>query len=305
MDDWVGLWTWLGMLVAALLVFPSCQSEAQESGTYQLPEPTEENRQRLIEWTREHMVFVNGGTFMFGDVGLPDSLSGVTFADAGKPWAGDLDARPAHMVKLTPYSIQKYEVTYAEYDLFTQLTGREPIYEIGLGTPKRSGNRPVFLSTWAEARAYCQWIGEQIGTRMDLPTEAQWEYAARSRGRSVAVATDDGLPRPGKNMIYSTRLKPIGTYPPNPLGLYNMSDNAREWTLNWYDEDWYEHQAALDSVPVDPVGPPSGTKKVTRGGFVGETPRMSRLYRRKEQDPNAAHTGFRCVANRDEPIRLE
>jgi formylglycine-generating enzyme required for sulfatase activity len=144
---------------------------------------------------------------------------------------------------------------------------------------------------------------------MDLPTEAQWEYAARSRGKNVAVATKDGMPRAGENMIESMDVQPIGTYPPNPLGLHNMSDNVREWTRNWYREDWYEKQKSRPTVPVDPTGPETGEKKVMRGGSSAvDTPRWVRLYGRVPTEPEPstevypANNGFRCVVERDEPI---
>ena len=246
------------VLVVVLLVAGGCQSEAQEEG-YQMPAPTEENLEWLREWTRKHLVYVEGGTFMMGDQGLPDSLGGGA-------WTADPDDNPAHRVRLTSYSIQRYEVTYWEYDLFTRATSRDTIFVEAYGSSLRAENKPAGVPTWQAARDYCRWVGKQIGVEMDLPTEAQWEYAARSRGKNVAVATADGMPRAGKNMIESMEVQPIETYPPNPLGIHNMSDNVREWTRNWYREDWYEKQKSRPTVPVDPTGPDSGEKKVMRGG---------------------------------------
>jgi len=282
-------------------VVPGCGSEAQEEG-YQMPEPTEENLEWVRDWTRKHLAHVEGGTFMMGDQGLPDSLGGGA-------WTSDTDDTPAHEVRLTSYSIQKYEVTYWEYDLFTRATGRDTIFAEAFGSSLRVENEPASVPTWQAARDYCRWAGKQIGVEMDLPTEAQWEYAARSRGKNVAVATKDGMPRPGENMIESMDVQPIGTYPPNPLGLHNMSDNVREWTRNWYREDWYEKQKSRPTVPVDPTGPETGEKKVMRGGSSAvDTPRWVRLYGRVPTEPEPstevypANNGFRCVVERDEPI---
>ena len=295
---------WTVIAVSMLFVAGGCQSEAQEEDGYQMPAPTEENLEWLREWTRKHLVYVEGGTFMMGDVGMPDSLGGGA-------WTSDTDDNPAHRVRLTSYSIQRYEVTYWEYDLFTRVTERDTIYQLAFGKPKRSDNRPAGVPTWQAARDYCRWVGRQIGVEMDLPTEAQWEYAARSRGKNVAVATNTGMPNPGENMMSAREnLQPIGTYPPNPLGLHNMSDNVSEWVRDWYDSEWYRQQRALDSVPLDPTGPESGKKKVQRGASVYDSPRMARLYRRMAWRPGPSESedvypsfyGFRCVAERDNPI---
>jgi formylglycine-generating enzyme required for sulfatase activity len=131
---------------------------------------------------------------------------------------------------------------------------------------------------WYQARDYCLWLAEQSGRPFALPTEAQWEYAARSRGQMMPYATDDGLLRKGKN--YSTREErrqasppnappytpyPIGKkYPPNPLGIHQMGLNGFEWVSDWYGEDYYER-----SPEHNPTGPASGKDKVRRGGSVG------------------------------------
>ena len=299
---------WTVIAISMLLLAGGCQGGAQEGEGYQMPEPTEENLEWVRDWTRKHLVYVEGGTFMMGDQGLPDSLGGGA-------WTSDTDDTPAHEVRLTSYSIQRYEVTYWEYDLYSQMTGRTVADSSGLAHLqktgeylRRKGNRPAGVPTWQAAWDYCRWAGKQIGVEMDLPTEAQWEYAARSRGKNVAVATKDGMPRPGENMIESMDVQPIGTYPPNPLGLHNMSDNVREWTRDWYREDWYKKQKSRPTVPVDPTGPESGEKKVMRGGGTPyDTERMTRLYRRMPRDPGVRDTyptayGFRCVAERDQPI---
>jgi len=263
-----------------------------------MPEPTERNREELREWMRKSLVHVEGGTFMMGDVGMPDSLGGGA-------WTSDMDTEPPHKVTLSSYSMQKYEVTYWEYDLFTNATGRDTVRNFALGSRERSAKYPVAVRKWTAARAYCRWAGKQIGVEMDLPTEAQWEYAARSRGKNVAVATNDGMPRPGKNMIESMAVHPVGTYPPNPLGLYNMSDNEREWIRDWYDKNYYE-----ESPRKNPKGPEKGQKKAVRGGHSPvDTPRWTRLYRRSGWTPGiskqAASAGFRCVAKSSEPVKVK
>jgi formylglycine-generating enzyme required for sulfatase activity len=130
--------------------------------------------------------------------------------------------------------------------------------------------------TWQQAKDYCLWLGKVSGKRIDLPTEAQWEYAARSRGKYLPFATNNGEFEPGKNIPdYATLEKytdgfgfplyPIGIYPPNPLGLYDMGLSGSEWTNDWYASDYYSKS------PVnDPRGPDSGSKKVLRGYIGGD-----------------------------------
>jgi len=289
------------LLVCSVLLIGCGKEGGGQSEGYQMPEPTEQNREELREWIRKSLVHVEGGTFMMGDVGMPDSLGGGA-------WTSDMDTEPPHKVTLSSYSMQKYEVTYWEYDLFTNATGRDTVRKVALGSLERSGNMPAEVRKWAAARAYCQWAGKQIGVEMDLPTEAQWEYAARSRGKNVAVATNDGMPRPGENMIESMDVQPIGTYPPNPLGLHNMSDNVREWIRDWYDEDYYEV-----SPRKNPAGPEEGEKKVVRGSGGGDTPQWRRLHTRfpstpgvsEDPPPFSPQHGFRCVAKSSEPVEVK
>ncbi|WP_049191966.1 formylglycine-generating enzyme family protein, partial [Serratia marcescens] len=114
----------------------------------------------------------------------------------------------------------------------------------------------------------------ESGKKIDLPTEAQWEYAARSRGQYLPFATDNGELEKGKNIPDEEQLDeytdglgipiyPIGKYPPNPLGLYDMGLSGSEWVNDWYASDYYSH-----SPVKDPKGPSNGTKKVLRG-YVG------------------------------------
>ncbi|WP_052446551.1 formylglycine-generating enzyme family protein [Geoalkalibacter ferrihydriticus] len=157
--------------------------------------------------------------------------------------------------------MSRYEITYGEHDIFTTETGREPTMQRQFGAPWRSPEYPAGVS-WQEAHDYCAWLGEQSGLPFALPTEAQWEYAARSRGKVVPFATDTGLIEPGVNYPPSTRYPfPVGNFPPNPLGFYDMSGNVQEWVADWYDPAYYSK-----SPEHNPQGPETGTEKVYRGG---------------------------------------
>jgi formylglycine-generating enzyme required for sulfatase activity len=147
---------------------------------------------------------------------------------------------------------------------------------------------------WQEAKDYCLWLGQISGHPFDLPTEAQWEYAARSRGQFFATATDDGNWDKGRNAPFSQQAEKIakmyadtsdrryvvGLFPPNPLGLYDMSYMAWEWTNDWYAEDGYEKVSARD-----PVGPASGTEKVIRSWYAGNGQILGTNIWRKSKAP--------------------
>ncbi|KAF7963965.1 hypothetical protein AWV80_03925 [Cupriavidus sp. UYMU48A] len=140
---------------------------------------------------------------------------------------------------------------------------------------------------WQQAKDYCQWLGKQTGVPFDLPTEAQWEYAARSRGQNFIWATDNGNMDKGRNMasaeqkrllrpvvrtapddptnVSRAMLFPVGVFPPNPLGLHDVNANGWEWMQDWYDANWYRV-----SPELDPKGPPTGTLRSLRGYADGD-----------------------------------
>ncbi len=159
--------------------------------------------------------------------------------------------------------------------------------------------------TWYQARDYCQWLGKQIGYPMDLPTEAQWEYAARSRGKAVAHATNNGDIEYGINYrdpVKEHNPMPVGSWPPNPLGIYDMTGNVDEWTLDLW-------RAYRDHPQIDPqfteIDPMKSEQRVTRGSGVIGGKGQIQLYRRATRKPEqtGAGIGIRCVANYPEPIK--
>ncbi|MCC4114393.1 formylglycine-generating enzyme family protein [Aromatoleum toluclasticum] len=213
------------------------------------------------------LVYVRGGSFMRGDFHVQAGLSAS--------FTPNLDDKHVKKITLSDFWIGKYKVAYAEFDVFTDATGR-----------KRTGmehegefRHPILPAGayWQEAKDYCQWLGEITGYPFDLPTEAQWEYAARSRGQFFATATDNGHLEYGRNTPHDMQVKaivteytksgwryPVGLYPSNPLGLYDMAYLAFEWVGDWYAEDAYEKAASRD-----PRGPESGEQKVMRSWYIG------------------------------------
>lgn len=257
----------------------------------------------------EDMVFVDGGTFLMGD-----SFGG-----------GDDDERPVHEVCLDPYMIGRYEVTVGEFGEFVDATGYVTTAECDSGAAVFVGKKverrrdaswnnpyyeqddrhPVVCVSWYDAVEYCNWrsrrdglepcySGEGDSVTCDfstngyrLPTEAEWEYAARSRGRQVKYAWGDSMPfiegRPAGNTRDEAAHRewdiknywigyddgyactaPVGSFAPNALGVYDIGGNVYEWCWDWYDERFYE-----TSHGENPTGATAGEMRACRdAGFA-------------------------------------
>ncbi|WP_290538830.1 SUMF1/EgtB/PvdO family nonheme iron enzyme [Alcanivorax sp.] len=254
----------------SLSLLAACGNSAQIS----------EAEQKVIDHTLESLVFVEGGTFTMGHPQVTKTVE----------------------VTLDSYSIQAYEVSYWEFDTFAEATGARKPSQRSFGKPSRQPENPAWGLTWYDAQNYCHWLGELTDLPFELPTEAQWEYAATSRGTSRAFyATDDGTLDYGRNYPGSEspwHPEPSGTYPPNPLGMYDMTGNVAEWVLDWHDKNYYE-----TSPGINPQGPETGTTKIFRGGSVVGTQRYNILYRRSPgRKPDDKQFGVRCVVNQPKVI---
>jgi formylglycine-generating enzyme required for sulfatase activity len=158
--------------------------------------------------------------------------------------------------------MSKYPVTFEQYDLFCKATGRTKPWS------RERGNLPVTQVTWYDANAFAEWMGCR------LPTEAEWEYAARAN-TTTPFYTGDCLTSDQANFNGSepyadcgkseNRKKPlpVGSFPPNAFGLYDMHGNTWVWCNDWYGE--YDIKDKLN-----PNGPETGTRKVARGGGWGD-----------------------------------
>lgn len=232
----------------------------------------------------EGMVFVKGGCFDMGDI-----FGG-----------GAYDTKPVHRVCLNDYYMDKYEVTNAEFERWKPdfERSRNAEYE---GTKVSPGDRnPVVAVTWDEAKGYCESVGKR------LPTEAEWENAARERGKNVQFGTgkdtigsdeaniDASYARGSEIRKGEWRKKtlPVGSFSPNALGLHDMCGNVEEWVADWYDENYYKQ-----SPKDNPQCTASGRYRVLRGGSwwmyaIG-------LYTTSRgNNPPGAHNeivGFRCA----------
>ena len=205
----------------------------------------------VLEKLIANMVKVEGGTFTMG-------------ATKEKGSDARLNEKPAHQVTLSDYYICKYEVTQAEWEA---VMGEKPTSdgdkwtsEYGLGD-----NYPAYYISWDDCRAFIHKLNELTGLQFKLPTEAQWEYAARggksSRGYEYSGTTDNlgTVAWYGGNSGNGTH--PVGKKLANELGLYDMSGNVYEWCSDRYGASYYS-----SSPQTDPTGPSSGSSRVLRGG---------------------------------------
>jgi formylglycine-generating enzyme required for sulfatase activity len=233
------------------------------------------------------------------------------------------DERPVHRVYVSEFFIGRYPVTQDEYARFVQATGypapsvrglplvaavgrdmtfldlAAPYVWDGGGPPANKGAHPVVLVRYDDALAYCQWLSDALDRVVRLPTEAEWEKAARGGseglrypwGNDIDPSRCNLLPDPSVKRQRGTR--PTGTYPPNGFGLYDMAGNVWEWVSDWYSPEYY---AGIDRR--DPCGPESGNMRIIRGGsWLNDDVSMLRCsYRHKvPPDTYTYSVGFRIV----------
>lgn len=270
---------------------------------------------------KANMRFIEGGSFEMGDFGHKlDWTGGLTIS-------GEYDSKPLHPVTLDSFSMNAYKATFGDFDIYSMATKQSKVGIKPLYAEMRQPNAAAGIN-WQTAQHYCQWLGQQLEVPMSLPTEAQWEYAARNRGEYILFPTDTGEIDPGRNMwTYEQKnamsekydtvapVPIVGLYPPNPLGLYDLSNQNYEWMTDWYDPEYY-----ANSPKSKPQGPETGTEKVLRGVDAGEgsasnvhaggAVTIKRFQKEPTppllfDDPNLNQnrtTSARCVINSSKPI---
>ena len=172
---------------------------------------------------------VEGGAFMAGNFQVPMRAPDgeLTVQWVAQP---DQAALAPYPVEVNAFSIMKKEASNTLYDRFLKQTKRPARWQPVKGDGDQAANMP-----YDEAEAFCIWLGQDNSLDMRLPTEAEWEYAARSRGQAIPWATDNGQWQSGRNLPdqgNDTDKARTGTFPPNPLGIQDMANGLHEWVIS-------------------------------------------------------------------------
>ena len=232
--------------------------------------------------TGMEFIFVKGGCYEMGD----------TFGD------GEKNEKPVHNVCVNDFYLGQYEATVGQFKQFVSETGYETEAEKGDGCSVWDGsqfgkdgskswrspgfsrdgaddNQPVVCVTWSDTQAFAEWLSRKGGKSYRLPTEAEWEYAARSGGKKekfAGMSNESGL---GDYAWYNAnsgnKTHSVGGKRPNGLGLYDMTGNVFEWCQDWYGEKYYAERPRNN-----PRGPSSGKYRVLRGGCWLTIPEYAR-----------------------------
>jgi len=239
------------------------------------------------------LVTIPAGCFIMGD----------TYGD------GQGDEKPLHEVCLDSFMIGRYEVTNAQYRTF------RPDHSSGsyAGNSLNGDNQPVTGVSWHDAVAYANWLTGKSGVKFRLPSEAEWEYAARGGSGSRNYWGDDPALacKSANGADLSARAQwpewtttecndsyrvsaPVGMFAPNAYGVYDIMGNAWEWTADWYDAEYY-----FESPGQNPKGPAQGKLKVPRGGGWGNASECVRVSDRNGFAPDFSilFLGFRLAAS--------
>ncbi len=241
---------------------------------------------KVVEPILTDMVIIPGGAFFRGSN------------------EGNRDEMPRHQVNLSSFAIDIHPVTNEQFVRFLDAMGGEKdsnhhdIIRMRDSRIKRSGGKlsiesgyakhPVVGVTWYGAVAYAKWIGKR------LPTEAEWEIAARGGMESALYPTGDDIEKSQAN-FFSSDTTTVMSYAPNDYGLYDMAGNVYEWCYDWYGYNSYE---ASVQEPENPKGPLQGVYRVLRGGCwksLKEDLRCSKRHRNNPGTVNGTY-GFRCAA---------
>jgi len=207
--------------------------------------------------------------------------------------SGRDDEKPVHRVWVDAFDLAARQVTNADYSLFLNATGHPcPRH---WGDPAfRDPQQPVVATSWFDTAAYCDWLCRSIGGCYRLPTEAEWERAARGGFEGALYTWGDAAPesQPG----YATRWKDgperVAQFPPNAYGLFDIGDNVHEWCADWYDAAYYAR-----SPERNPQGPPSGSRRASRGGSWRHHIKIARVAARSSIPPEFEYAdyGFRVA----------
>jgi formylglycine-generating enzyme required for sulfatase activity len=224
------------------------------------------------------MVIIPAGRFKMGDI----------------RGDGDYDERPAHWVNLKHFAMGRYEVTFAEYDRFAEATARKKPNDEGWGRD----NRPVINVSWHDAVAFANWLTKQTGRQYRLPSEAEWEYAARAGTKTHywwgnKVGTNRVNIQDSRSRWSGKQTAPVGSFSPNPFGLYDMVGNVWEWCADY----WHKNYRGAPSDGSEWKAGGDVLFRVLRGGSWGDDSKSSYVSHRQKEQLNrmSRFNGFRVV----------
>jgi len=214
---------------------------------------------------------------------------------------GELNETPVHEVCISAFEMDRHEVTNKEYEACVIAGGCTAPSDFSSNQlSSYYGNIyyddfPVIHVDWFQASAYCAWAGKR------LPTEAEWEYAARGRLDGARYPWGNSITGDDANFLdsgdpWDNDTTQVGRYPPNGYGLYDVAGNVWEWVNDWYSPTYYQY-CVDHEIGKDPSGPDNGTSRGMRGGSWYELKYYLRVSHRGNYGPSFdnANLGFRCA----------
>lgn len=208
--------------------------------------------------------------------------------------AGPENEMPRHRVWLDSFAIAKFPVTNREYRIPVENCHvvASPFWSEPMFTDPE---QPVVGVSWHDAVAYCAWLRMRTGKAFRLPSEAEWEKAARGQRQNALYPWGDESPCERPYPGYNTETggpQRVGMNEPNDIGLYDMSEGVHEWCSDYYDYHYYSY-----SPDNNPPGPPSGVRRVSRGGSWRHRIKFSRCAARSSLPPSFRYAdyGFRLA----------
>jgi sulfatase modifying factor 1 len=209
--------------------------------------------------------------------------------------AGQDNERPVHRVWVDAFRLAQYQVTHEDYARF--LEGTRSIPPPLWNDPNfNQPDQPVVAVSWFEAVGYCEWISEISGRKYRLPSEAEWERAARGGMEQQLFPWGTAPPEslPNYDRRWKTGPEPVGRYQPNAFGLFDICENVHEWCSDWYQASYYSV-----SPERNPRGPEAGERRASRGGSWRHHIKVTRCAARSSIPPafQYADYGFRLACD--------
>ena len=232
----------------------------------------------MAEFEEPHSVLIPSGYFLMG-------------CEEGRD-----EEKPVHRVWVDAFEMAVFQVRRRDYAVFLEAAGASPPPH--WNDPEfKHPNHPVVAVSWFEAARYCAWLSRMAGRRYRLPTEAEWERAARGgcEGWLYPWGNEPPHSRPEYARRWGGDVKgplPVGEAPPNPYGLYDIGENVHEWCADWFYKHYYEQ-----SPERNPRGPEAGDRRASRGGSWRHHIKVNRCAARSSIPPEFQYAdyGFRVV----------